>query len=529
MNRLSTLFSSELKEIGKEDFVKALNAYVGDIHNHCGISYGYGSDEKAIKFASQQLDFFSVTGHFAWPDMETAEGMQIPADVIAYHKKGFAKLRENWPTFKMNMKNAESKVLIPFLSYEYHSFYYGDYTILCRSLDEDLPAPVAEGDVDTRLTDLLKGKRDQTERFLCTPHHIGYKQGYRGINWDEFQEEASPLVEIASMHGCAESHDAKLRYLHTMGPRSRKNTYQGGLKQHHHFGVVGSTDHHNASPGSYGFGRTVLFAPELTRDSIWNTLRDRFTTAATGDPIQAMLFVDGNRMGLKALEEKKSHRIDAFVSAFDELESVEVVQGDKVILGQYTFPAENKNRGFVSLAFGWGKKHKPCIWDVKVEVENGTALSSTPRLRGIDMVDPLDAPKEDDSTLPVFTRKDNGFDLHAYTDGNPTAATDTSQAVVLEVEGDENTKILVHVKASWAGVSVDNTYTYTLKELENEQATEYLSGFVSPAFALSRFAPLDSTLCHISADVELDDNTGIYLRAYEKNGDGVYTSPVSFI
>ena len=139
MNRISKNFEKELKEKGLYDKVSSLNAYVGDIHNHCGISYGYGTIEDAVKFASSQLDFFSVTGHFAWPDMEDDKSKLIPSDVIAYHKEGFEKLRRNWPHYQEVMRGAEREDFIPFFSYEYHSFEYGDYTILCKNLDEDLP------------------------------------------------------------------------------------------------------------------------------------------------------------------------------------------------------------------------------------------------------------------------------------------------------------------------------------------------------------------------------------------------------
>ena len=89
MNRISRFFEKELRKIGKYDDVARLNAYVGDIHNHCGISYGYGTIENAVAFASQQLDFFSVTGHFAWPDMSDNPDMMIPEDVQEYHREGF--------------------------------------------------------------------------------------------------------------------------------------------------------------------------------------------------------------------------------------------------------------------------------------------------------------------------------------------------------------------------------------------------------------------------------------------------------
>ena len=46
-----------------------MNVYYGDIHNHCGISYGHRNLETALENARLQLDFVSITGHALWPDM----------------------------------------------------------------------------------------------------------------------------------------------------------------------------------------------------------------------------------------------------------------------------------------------------------------------------------------------------------------------------------------------------------------------------------------------------------------------------
>ena len=46
-----------------------LSMYLGDLHNHCDISYGHGSLEDAYANAALQLDFASVTGHASWHDM----------------------------------------------------------------------------------------------------------------------------------------------------------------------------------------------------------------------------------------------------------------------------------------------------------------------------------------------------------------------------------------------------------------------------------------------------------------------------
>ncbi len=532
MNRICRYFADDLRKLGLYEEKAALHAYVGDIHNHCGISYGYGSIENAVAFAANQLDFFSVTGHFAWPDMEDDESKRIPEDVIAYHKEGFAKLRRNWQHYRQVMAEAEKIGLLPFLSYEYHSFEYGDYTILCRSLEEDLPSPVMEGERDERLTKLLSGDESQTERFLATPHHIGYKTGYRGINWKHFNEKVSPLVEIVSMHGCAESEEARPAYLHTMGPRSMRNTYQGGLKEGHHFGVAGSTDHHNAAPGSYGSGRTVVFLEKLTRDNVWNALRNRKTSAVTGDPVETLLIVNGHEAGEVAPIHDGTLELEAFAAGYDRLEKVEIIQDGKVIASQYDFgcekPLKGTEEGFVSLRFGWGKKHLPAVWDVNISVAGGELLSVLPRFRGIDMVDPLDVPSDCGSVIPAVHFADGKVFLHAVTDGNPTAQTDSTAGLALELKGDDSTLICIDAAVSWNGEKLIRQYMIPLADLCEGQVTEYVNGFVSPAIEAGRFRRTSECTAHICAKVKTDSTGAVYMRAYEKNGDAVFTSPVSF-
>lgn len=528
MNRIAKYFEHELKELGLYEEFSSLKPYVGDIHNHCGISYGYGKLEDAISFAKNQLDFFSVTGHFAWPDMESDSSMMIPPDVVNYHKEGFAKLRRNWTEYKRLMKECENEGFIPFFSYEYHSFEYGDYTILCKNTDEDLPSPVKDGEKDNRLTNLLNGDEKQTDRFLSTPHHIGYKEGYRGISWKHFNEKVSPVVEIVSMHGCAESYEARPMYLHTMGPRSGKNTYQGGLSLKHHFGVVGSTDHHNAAPGSYGSGRTVVFLEKLDRESVWNALKTRHTSAASGDPIETLLIVNNTIAGDIAPKHNGSINIEAFVAGFDKLEKVEIIQDGKIIAGEYCFNSDDSFNGFISFKFGWGKKHKAAIWDITLKAENGEIKDCIGRLRGIDMVDPLDIPKDSGSTIPNLKFNDNKVSLHVVTDGNPTAQTDSAAGLALEVEGNKDSKIIATIKVLWDDDVITKRYEFKLSELKENQQTQYIKGFVSPAIEVGLLRTNSECNAHIKKTIKTESQGAIYLRAYEKNGDAIFTSPVSF-
>lgn len=528
MNRIVRYFGDDLKARGLHEEASRFNKYVGDVHNHCSISYGYGTIEHAIAFARTQLDFFSVTGHFAWPDIAEDDGMRIPAEVVAYHREGFAKLRKNWSHYKACMQKAQASDFLPFPSYEFHSFHYGDYTIVCKDLAEELPSELPEGQRDTRLQALLEGRIEQTERFLCIPHHIGYKTGYRGINFDEFNGNVSPLIEIISMHGCAESPEAKIKYLHTMGPRCSGNTYQGGLKRGYHFGVTGSTDHHNAAPGSYGFGRTVLWSEDLTRDAIWDSLRRRRTSAASGDPIEAMLFVDGAFQGQQT-EKCETTVVNAYVAGFDRLDKVELVQGDNVIAGRYDFASEASYSGCIGFMFGWGKKHMETVWDVEVRVTDGKLLCASSRFRGIDMVDPLDVPADPEKFLPVFETGNCQVKLHLVTDGNLNAVTDSTQGFVLDIDGNENTRIELLLRAQWGNSTVERRLTYSIDDLRDRSTSEYISGFVSPAVEIGRFRSRGETICKIEKEFMLESDQAIYLRAYQQNGDCLFTSPVSFV
>ena len=380
------------------DFFITHTFLIGDLHNHCNISYGHGSLERAIDFASQQLDFFSVTGHFAWPDIASNQDIPISDQVADYHMKGFRKLQKNWDTYRRKMDAAESDSLIPFYSYEYHGLSNGDYTVVLRDTGMDLPPiPAAEDALMNR----LRGKVE--EREILFPHHIGYSKGYRGINWETFNEEISPVVEIISLHGCAESRNTPFPYLHTMGPLERSQTMQGGLEGAHHFGVIGCTDHHNASPGSYQSGRTGLWARSFTREGIWNALRERRTGALSGDTVQFVCFVDDEPMGsIIPVEGPKLSTVDLYAASYEEIDRIELIHNSRVI--RRIHPSDgapgfsDSTTRFISLSFGWGEKSVRCEWDVHLDVEGCVLRDIYPRLRGVDVVDPLDTVNDESSS-----------------------------------------------------------------------------------------------------------------------------------
>lgn len=530
MSSMIDVFSDSLNEHpAQQDWIRRRKFYIGDLHNHSSISYGHGSLDRAIDFAKQQLDFFSVTGHFAWPDMKM-EGRKVPPQVVAYHQEGFARLRDGWAEYLVKMAAAE-ETLVPFISYEYHSFLLGDYTIICRDLGIQLPVE-PEGE-DLRLAELLESNDAVQSGILCVPHHIGYKTGYRGINWETFKEKASPLVEIISMHGCAESDGAPFPYLHTMGPRYHGNTMQGGLARGYKFGVIGSTDHHNASPGSFGSGRCGVWATEKSRDAIWSGLIGKSTLALSGDPIEIACFVDDVPLGGSVVPAGRSVHLDAYVLAPSRLDRVELV-GDGNILGRYypDSPAIAVAGGSLAsprrldFSCGWGQRGVECSWDIEVSVKNGTLTSSVPRLRGEYVVDPLSTPREDEFCRPRFAFSDGKVSLHCVTSGNVTSTTDDTQGFSLEFVGDDDYSVEIAIAGEYSGNIIRKTYAYGKNELSDGPVSEYLDGFVSPSFRLSSEMSLEECSLEIHEDVPCGKLTYLYLRAFETNGDAAWSTPI---
>lgn len=494
-----------------------LQVYYGDLHNHCGISYAHGTLDDAYDNAQLQLDFASVTGHAAWPDMLEKP---MPDEVVEYHRNGFDKLRNNWQTYlDVTERRNRTGSFVTFFGYEMHSFRHGDRTFV-----SPLPLPAADPEVSIdEFERLLRETSARDSEVLLLPHHIGYSTGFRGINWPSVTDEASPVIEILSMHGLAENNDPLFPYLHTMGPLDPRNTMVSGLHQGHHFGVVASTDHHSAHPGSYGYGRTAVWADDLSRESIWNAILERRTYAVSGDRIALKFSVNGHPMGsiLPASQATRDLLVD--VVGGHRISRIEVVKNGELFHSHVPDKSRNEPLGAVLkgkliFEFGWGEKDSQKHWDVTLNVEGGEMLSVEPRLRGRDVVDPLDSVEESCQFSSVSVA-DSTVRLKTRTQGNSTTRTSQTQALCLEIEGDAAT--VVHML-------VDGTqWSYPLGALLEQAQVVYTEGFVSPAIRIHEFIPeREYTASFTCSDTTTETEDWYYVRVIQQNGQCAWSSPV---
>ena len=498
---------------------EGLRNYFGDLHNHCAIGYGHGSIEDAYQNARLQLDFACVTAHSYWPDMPD-EGERL-ASVVAYHQKGFQRAAEEWEHLRAAAeRNNEAGRFVSFLGFEWHSMLYGDHHVLFKGQQGEI---IRAADLAEMRRELRSCARRGCDGILL-PHHIGYKQGYRGINWETFYPEFSPVVEIISMHGASESDEAPYPYLHTMGPRDWRSTLQYGLAQGKIVGVVGSTDHHSAHPGSYGHGRLGLWARELTRDGIWEAIQSRCTYALTGDRIELEFSINGAPMG-SVLPANSNREIELAITGGDELDYVELVHNNRLVQRWNATDLANTTSGEeqpIKICFevGWGVRNANVDWQASLQVIDGELLSVEPRFRGHEVV----APQSKEEEKYVFSRWEregkNGVRFSTRTWGNPTTTTASTQGLCLELAGNPQT----HVRASINGKSDD----IVLTDLMRGSKAGYLGGFLTPAYCFHRAVPYSRYHYETrwSHRVESQMQDWYYVRVRQKNNQYAWSSPI---
>lgn len=494
-----------------------MGLYWGDLHNHCAISYGHGSLERALTLARQQLDFVSVTGHAYWPDMPTDRSRH--GRTIDTHLMGFERLHSGWDQVLSTMAGAHSDgELVVFPSYEWHSMAHGDHHVLYRDIDGALVG----GDTLAGLRDALSG---QQVPFVLVPHHIGYARGVRGTNWDTYVQEHSPLVEIYSLHGCSESDEAPYPMLHTMGPRDSRSTARDGLERGHRFGLVASTDQHSGYPGSYGEGRLGVYAESLTRGAIWDALLARRTYAVTGDKIDAAFSVNGELLGGETTGSRREISFTAVGSDFWDY--AEVIKNGSVWRRWSPTPSHRplaaRKRTILKLRveWGWSRAEPPKQWDLRLDIDGGAITHVETCFRGEPVLrhDQVEGVAE---TIPHALLEQSGSHVawRSTTTGNYSTRHPTTQAIVLTIDAPPSARLTLR------GSGLDASHS--LAELLEGSRVHMTAGFASPAVRLHRAVPeRDYTLRHAVVDTTPERETDYYyLRLAQRNAQYAWLSPV---
>lgn len=308
-----------------------LKVYWGDLHSHSNISKdAIGTGDWAYARDVARLDFYGSSEH----DINDAGKDSItPAE---------------WETIRDNVRNFyEPGKFVTLLGYEC-SLPNGHHNVFYRGLD-GVPWPSHRLGAIERVWEKL-----QAGDALTIPHHPGIRWGGytdvptdpglqeivtapfrpRGgptVDWSRDQNDAlRPLVELYSKHGQSEYYnpDDPLSYEQVRftpaysvdGPQYAQNAWAAGVR----VGAVAASDNHCSHPGLAHTGLTAVFAPELTRDAVFDALLARRCYATTGERILLEFEIGDAMMGE---EIKASGTVEGrvFVVAPSEIAFAEVM------------------------------------------------------------------------------------------------------------------------------------------------------------------------------------------------------------
>lgn len=491
-----------------------MKIFWGDLHNHCGITYGFGSLENAIKAAKSQLDFCTITGHAMWPDMyEKNEDTEF---IVNFHLEGFKKLQDHWEEIRQTIADNNSEEFVTFQGYEMHSCHYGDYHIISK--DDQLPLIYRNSP-----RELVE---DCGFEAIVIPHHIGYTPTYRGINWDEFDGTISPVVEVYSKHGCAMSEHAPFAYYHNMGPRDTRNTVYEGIKKGKKFGFIGSTDHHAGFPGSYGDGMVAVLAEEKTRESIFEGLKARRTYAVTGDKIECFFTINEAPMGAEIQAEKRC--INYHITTDYVLDKIIVYKNLKplhILNGEMCQEVCEEGRYKIRVEMGWGNTEDLFTWNGNIKIEEGEIVSYKTYFRGRNVLAPSKDAEYDINDVNEISNSMTQTNAHevvwtCQTVRNQSTLHGMTDHIVVEIQGNLDTRVTINVNGK--------EEVHFIRELLGAGYSHHIKPYHSHAFKVHQAIPETQYTFDLQlVDEQREKECDIYhVEVAQKNGHYAFVSPI---
>jgi len=488
------------------------NLYWGDLHNHNEVGYAKGSLERAYEIARSHLDFFCFTGHSQWHDMPT-----MPQNKHLKWVRGFEVMKNNWAKVKRLANQSYAPgTFVPFIGYEWHSSTYGDVCIIFPGSQADL---VYLNSIEAFQTFARECGA------LLLPHHPAYKQGWRGQNWSVLDPIVSPVVEIFSEHGNAESDRGPYRYIrHSMGGRTTQNTLQWLWQQGTQVGIVASTDDHLGYPGAYGEGLVAVYAEALTRESITEALKARRTYGVSADRIELDFRLNGHWMG-ETIPATAARKMRVKVQGKDIIDRVEVLRNNKVIYRNHPIDRMRDQQSWKQpilcrIEFGWGpwgdlNMARICDWRFKVNVNDGTIVSSTPCFQS----GPFD--EERRNRLAMIDEKT--CEVVSYTSRLQAYEERATNSIILGILGSPDTTLEIAVTQP-----SNVTTTKSLRQLAKSSDAIFTGPFTSESILLHRavFVQNYSTEFEIVDERETEKTDWYYARVVQSNGSLAWSSPI---
>ena len=346
------------------DTQPSFRLFWGDLHVHTFLSDGLREPEEALEYAKEvnRDDFCAITDHSFLTD------------------EGWEKLCE------ANRKYNKDGEFVTFPAYEFaigsihRNVYFLREEILIR----------AEGEEKIAM-EYLKGfdSSDEKTRYpsvesvrelfsLLNPWNSMVIPHIHLMDWENHNPKLERLVEIYSCWGNREFSGCKYS---AVDEHRVKDTVQYALSQGLKLGFVGGSDGHGGRPGKDFWlrvrgarmgGITGIYAKELTRESLWESLKARRCYATTGERIIIKFTLNGHMMG-EEVKVEKERIFTVEVYGTEKISKVEIIKNNLSVYQD--FPKEEQCK------FTWEDRTPPQEGDyyyIRVEQEDGNMAWSSP-------------------------------------------------------------------------------------------------------------------------------------------------------
>lgn len=280
----------------------------GDIHCHLGYMDSVGTVDRFYDYARNIsfLDFVCHSEH-----MDSYSGGRQASNPI------------QWEIIKEGVKKYnEPGRFVTLLGYENSEIWDANVYF---------PGDSAPWHVDSFAERLFEfARRNQA---IVIPHMTTYPQRLRGYDWSNYEEDVVPAIEIYSTHGSSE---------YFGGERPLANCEPGGyaveaLNRGYKLGFIGSGDGHDCMPGNapggrYMNGLIAVYAKELTREAVFDAIRNRRCYAATNARILGYFHINGHVGGSEfEVTDQEPVNIDVSFYGTDSIEKAELVKNGVII------------------------------------------------------------------------------------------------------------------------------------------------------------------------------------------------------
>lgn len=372
-----------------------MNLFFGDIHGHSEFSRCFWPDARPcapsdyFRYARDlaKLDFAALTDHDT--SLTDEQWAEVKRSAAAFDDTGR---------------------FITFSAYEWTSWVYGHRNVYYLTDDQPMFRCSDDGEgrdpnSDTPAT-LWTKLRGTGAEVLTIPHHIAVSQF--PVDWDFYDPEIEPLVEITSLWGDFEYYGNPHRA--RISDVLPGHYVQDVLKRGYRLGLVGGGESHDGRPGEPSFGGlkkpntlpgkkfdvnplglepvpyisdefanwrgiTAVWAPALTRKEIFAALKNRRCYATTGARIQLQFQINGRMMGseLTIDETGNAPRVSAWVQGTADLAKVEIVKNNA--------PVYSVSPSGATMEIDWTDRHVDAeenYYYLRVEQVDGHKAWSSP-------------------------------------------------------------------------------------------------------------------------------------------------------